>query len=194
MSWRTVHRFSGSAQDPLNDRGNLMKPIRRFRSKIVTAFVGYLLIAAAGSADRGPSTPEERARALELVELLETQPSAPEAKDAKKWLLGWLIEIPDITVNFCVDTLGTPEELKGVPADLTVHQAFAQAAFFIRNPEARSGSTEAYVAGVEGALRAYESMKAAGTVAAIPVFEEMLKKEASGELEKVVKKRVKKCK
>lgn len=171
-----------------------MKLVRRFRSRIVTAFGGLLLIAAAGHADRAPSTPEERARALELVELLETQPSATEAQDAMKWLLGWLIEIPDITVNFCVDTLGTPEELEGVPNRLTVHQAFAQAAFFIRNPKARSGSTEAYVAGVEGALRAYESMKAAGMVAEIPAFEEMLKKKTSGELEKVVKKRVKKCK
>lgn len=37
-------------------------------------------------------------------------------------------------------------------------------------------------------------MKAAGTVAEIPAFEEMLMKKASGELEKVVRKRVKECK
>jgi len=153
-----------------------------------------LLLVERASGSRGPSTSEERAKALELVGLLETAPSAPEAKEARKWLITWLAEIPDIAVTVCLDPLGSAEDREVIPAELTVHQAFAQAAFLIRNPDARGDSVEAYLAGVEGTLRAYNAMRSAGTVEVLPALEELKERQAAGDLEKVVRKRVKKCK
>ena len=156
--------------------------------------VVLLIAPLAAQGSRGPSTPEERARALELVELLEATPEAQEAKEARRWLVVWLTEIPDITVKVCLAPLGSSTDLDGVPADLTMQQVFSQAAFLIRNPKAKSGSTEAYVAGVEGALRAYEAMRLSGTVQTLRVFEELKKERTAGNLEKVVRKRAKNCK
>ena len=49
-------------------------------------------------AQRGPSTPDERKRVVEMVTFLETTPLAKEAKDYRKTLLFFLTEVPDITV------------------------------------------------------------------------------------------------
>lgn len=168
--------------------------IRRF----VVALLGLgLFVAAALAAPptgaRGPSTPEERNQVLILVELLETKPWTDEAANARVWLIAWLTEVPDITVELCIRPLGSEKELKGVPPELQIQQAFSQASFLIRNPDQKAASLAVYVAGVQGAIRAYDSMKAAGKVEALPAFENLKKLEASGELEKVVKKRIKQC-
>ncbi len=162
--------------------------------KLAALAIGFLLAASAAAADRGPSTPEERAKALELVDLLEKNPSAPEAKPARAWLTLWLVEVPDLTVSLCPDLLGTPEELAAVPPELAIHQAYAQAAFLIENPKAKARSPATYAAGIEGTLRAYDSMRAAATVDEIPALEELRRKQAGGELEKLVKKRSRTCK
>ena len=153
--------------------------------------LGALVVEA--QSDRGPSTPEERQKALELVSFLESGPSAAEAKDATGWLVTWLSEVPDITVQFCLAPLGSSRERKSVPPELTVHVMFSQAAFQIRNPEADSKSVEVYVAGVEGALRRYSAMRTAGSVPVSKALEKLEQARSSGELEVLVRKRAKEC-
>lgn len=161
----------------------------------VLGSVCFALLAFPGSASaaRGPSTPKERAKALELVEILETDPMSPAAKEARQWLTTWLVEIPDISVTVCLDVLGPIDDLRSLPPEITLQQMFSIAAFLIRNPDAKDKSAEAYLAGVEGTIRAYESMRAAETTPEIPVFEELRRLQAEGKLEKVVTKRAKKC-
>ena len=171
-----------------------MKHLSARRTIILALFVIVLLSPCAVFSTRGPSTPEERARAVDLVEFLESRPTAPEAREARKWLVSWLAEVPDLTVTVCLDPLGSSRDLEGVPADLTFQQVFSQAAFLIRILEAKGGSVEAYVAGVEGALRAYEAMRESDAVHELKVFEELKRERAAGKLVKVVEKRVKKCK
>lgn len=89
--------------------------------------------------------------------------------------------------------LGPADDREGIPAEFSVHQALAQAAFLIRNPDAEGGCVEAYLAGVEGTLRAYNAMRSAGTVEVLPALEELNESQAAGDLEKVVRKRVKEC-
>jgi hypothetical protein len=144
-------------------------------------------------AARGPSTAEERAKAVELVELLETSPSATGAKQARAWLITWLTEVPDITVTVCLDLLGPAEERDDLPGELLLHPMFAQAAFLIRNPEAAGDSQEAFAAAVEGTIRIYDAMREAGSVEPQPVLEELKRKQAAGELAEVVRKRSEGC-
>ena len=64
--------------------------------------VGLTLICFASSAfsqKRGPSTPEERKRAVEMAAFLEEKPLAKEAKDYRAALLYFLAGVPDITVK-----------------------------------------------------------------------------------------------
>ena len=48
---------------------------------------------------RGPSTPEERAKAVQIARALEGDPLQPGNKDMRTWFTLWLIEVPDITVQ-----------------------------------------------------------------------------------------------
>jgi hypothetical protein len=55
---------------------------------------------------RGPSTPEERAKVVELTRLLEQNPVAENAPSTRQWLREWIIEVPDIRFTVCTDLLG----------------------------------------------------------------------------------------
>src|ERR1039458_7272074 len=57
---------------------------------------------------RGPSTAEERTKAVQFARDLEDDPLGPNAKDERSWITLWLIQIPDITVKFCTGLLGPP--------------------------------------------------------------------------------------
>jgi len=71
---------------------------------IFSALLGCALVAAslpAYSADRGPSTPEERKQALEYIHDFEADPLGPNAIRDREWVIKWVIEIPDVHMNFC---------------------------------------------------------------------------------------------
>src|SRR3974377_2202537 len=46
---------------------------------------------------RGPSTPEERARALDYIQSLEQKPLAKDSVGKRIWLTEWIVQVPDIT-------------------------------------------------------------------------------------------------
>src|SRR5688572_18524704 len=84
---------------------------------------------------RGPSTPEERKRAVEMATFLETNPLAKEAKDYRAALLYFLAEVPDITISLCTNVLGESKRIKGdYEAELVGQLAYSQGKFVIENP------------------------------------------------------------
>lgn len=151
------------------------------------------LTPACAEEKRGPSTPEEREHALGLVDLLEATPDAPEAKEARSWLVIWLSSVPDLKVNFCLDPLGSAQELEAVPPDLKVQAAFSQAAYQIRHPEADPASPEVFVAGVEGVLRAYRALREQGKSPILAPYEALARDQAAGRLPRTVESRLGAC-
>src|SRR5437762_9249118 len=86
--------------------------------------------SASAQNKRGPSTPEERKRAVEMVTFLETNPLAKEAKDYRAALLYFLADVPDITVTLCLSVLGETKRVKGdYEPELVGQLAFSQAKF-----------------------------------------------------------------
>ena len=140
-----------------------------------------------------PWTPENRAKALRYVELLESTPEGEEAKEALGWLTIWLVEVPDITVVACLDLLGPDRKRESIPAPLLMHHVYAQASYLIRNPDAKPRSAEVLLAGVEGTLRNYEARVAASPDLSFPLLDELLKKRDRGELRRYVSKRSRSC-
>jgi hypothetical protein len=73
------------------------------------AFV-FALVGCASSAyaqnKRGPSTSEERKRAVEMATFLEKNPLAKEAKDYHASLLYFLADVPDIKISLCANVPG----------------------------------------------------------------------------------------
>ncbi len=166
----------------------------KLRALTVLALVcAGLVVHATVVAARGPSTPEERQRALAYIDLLEEKPGLEETRMPLVWLIGWLHNVPDLRVIGCTALLGTEEEKEGIPTLMLVHHMYAQAAYLIRNPEAESGSLEVLVAGVEGTLRAYESIQARIPHAHEPLFDKLLDLRERGELAQYVAERAELC-
>ena len=139
--------------------------------------------ASAFAQNRGPSTPEERKRAVEMATFLETTPLAKEAKDYRKALLFFLVEVPDISIKLCTNVLGDSKQFTGdYKSELVGQLMYSQAKFIIENPEKAHDDTAVYVAGVEGVLRTWKAVKAAKPKAKFPLLDELQQKQEAGSL------------
>jgi hypothetical protein len=125
------------------------------------AVLAGLLGPVRGSAlaARGPSTPKERARALKLIHQLEEDPMFEGSREARRWLTLWLLEVPDLHVDLCSALLGgTTAERKRLSGEVVAQLMYSGAGFLIENPGKAKAREEVYLAGVQGALRAYEAL------------------------------------
>src|ERR1700692_5094348 len=85
---------------------------------------------------RGPSTLEERARAVKVAHQLEDDPLAKDAKDNREWVIQWIIDIPDITVTVCNDYFGQlPKVTRGHIREIVNQMVISSAAFMIEHPD-----------------------------------------------------------
>ena len=163
--------------------------------RLLVTLVGCTLLAAPlaarePSAPRGPSTSEERAKALAIIQDNEENPLGSKARDQRKWLVSWLAQIPDITVNACLifDGIAAPGKKD---SDLVFGQTvFAQAAFVMQHPDKKSNLLAQYQAGVEGALRLYENLLKSKPKDRQPYLDNLLQRRAAGTLAEFVKERV----
>jgi hypothetical protein len=147
------------------------------------------------SQKRGPSTPEERRRAVEMINFLETKPLEKEAKKYRESLLYFLIEVPDITVNVCTNALSGAKPFKGdYESELFGQMMYSQAKFVIENPDRANDDAAAYLAGVEGVLRTWAAIKAAKPKAKFPLLDELAEKQSAGTLAEHVRTNAAKCK
>ena len=113
----------------------------------------------AGAQERGPSTPEERARAAKVSHDLEADPLAKDAKDQRAWVLDWIEKIPDITVNVCFDFFGKlPDPPRGHSKEIMTQMIISSAAFMIEHPDKVKDEQAIALAGLLGSLKAYEAI------------------------------------
>jgi hypothetical protein len=167
------------------------------KTLLLTVVLMFLSFASSAYAQskRGPSTPEERKRAVEMATFLEKNPLANEAKDYRGALLYFLVEVPDISVTFCPDVLGESKQLKGdYKSELVGQLMYSQAKFVIENPDKAHDDAAVYLAGVEGVLRTWQAIKAAKPKAKFLLMDELLQKQQTGTLAEYVKAGMKRCK
>lgn len=118
-------------------------------------------------AARGPSTPEENARVVQLAAAADKDPIAAMTSPDGRWFEKWADEVPDYNFGpdngaFWMMSGAAKGDLKRV---LRFHHTVSIAAFQvqhqIKDPEKNKDDFEAKtLAGVEGLLRAYESLLA----------------------------------
>lgn len=149
-----------------------------------------LLLLAGGAelwAERGPSTVKERTKALRLVRQLETDPLGEKASEARRWLALWLLDVPDLQVRYCAEVLGGDRVARQkVRPEIVSQIPWSGAAFLIENPDKKEAKTEAYTAGVEGALRAYEALIRLKPDQRSPLLDDLLARRAAGGLAEYV--------
>ena len=144
---------------------------------------------------RGPSTAQERQAAVAMATSLENDPLGKKAKDYRKELFMWLVQVPDIEVIICTEMLGDPKKLKGdYSSELSTQQMFSQAKFIIEHPEQAKDQQQVYLAGIEGVLRAYNAIKGAKPKVKSEALEDLLAKQQAGQLGEHVKNSMGKCK
>jgi hypothetical protein len=168
----------------------------------LTAFALVLLSFFLGGAQiraeqqRGPSTAEERARALQVAKSLRTAPLADSTTKGREWLTLWLIEIPDITVPLCPGLLGDLGDSKtsSYPGALVGTMLASEAAYVIENPSQTKDKTVIYFAGIEGSLDAYRVMQGKDPDFHVKQLDEFRQKRDEGKLAEAVKSAAKKCK
>lgn len=165
----------------------------RQRHFLVLGLAVTLLLSGVGElwAGRGPSKPKERAKALRLVRELETDPFGDKSTDSRRWLALWLLDVTDLQVRYCAEVLGgSPAAQRKVRPELLAQIPWSGVAYLIESQasgiqgEAGQGKTKAeiYLAGVEGALRAYEAMLRVRPDLRALLLDDLLAKRDAGEL------------
>jgi len=145
--------------------------------------------------ERGPSTPEERRRAVEIATLLENDPLNKDQKALSRELLLWLINVPDISVKMCTHVLGDYSKIKGDYAPtITTQLTFSEAKFVIEHPDQAHDDYQVYLAGVEGVLKTYQNIKKAKPKVKMEPLEQLLVKQQAGQLAEFVKDAMSGCK
>jgi hypothetical protein len=127
--------------------------------------VSASLAAPALAADRGPSTPEEHARVVQIAAASDKDPIATMTSADGRWMEKWVDEVPDYMFGpdkgaFWFMTTAAKGDLKRV---MRFHHTVSIAAFQVQNkmfdPDRKPDHLEAKtLAGVEGLLRAYEAL------------------------------------
>lgn len=163
--------------------------------RILIALLLVLAAPSVSAAERGPSTPEERKRAVETARRLEKEPLARRSMDARRWLFQWIVEIPDIHVASCSGPLdpllADPDDVYGQL--LWVQSVFGMTAFLVENPKKAGDWAAVQTAGIESVLRAYESLRRSDSEARWPELDRLEKARKAGKLRAIVEKEMASC-
>jgi hypothetical protein len=140
----------------------------------------------AESKTRGPSTPQERAQALDYIQSLERHPLAKDSFEKRIWLTEWIVQAPDFTVKMCCKALDTLDKVNDTYSNqLRMQALYSQAAYILQHPNAKS-EAEKEAAGLAGTLRAYRAIQQVDPSAQYPVLDNLLSLEQQGKLVKYV--------
>jgi hypothetical protein len=166
------------------------------RKTVLRALALALLVLATPrlAAARGPSTPEERKRALQTIRKLEKEPLSRKSMDDRRWLFQWIVEIPDIQVTSCkgpLDPLQDDDE--GYGKLLYLQSVFGMTAFLIEHSDRKGDWAAVQAAGIESVLRAYDSIRKADSEARSKELDRLAAAHKAGKLLGVVKKEMAEC-
>nr|WP_315467917.1 hypothetical protein [uncultured Undibacterium sp.] len=144
-----------SRTDGVVDDDDMSKPVTGTRSNASSL---PAVIAIVAPQERGPSTIKERARAVKIA--IDAESNLQQVFEQNNvWLDQWITDIPDITFR----TGAVSDWLKkAAPADFRAQLYFqfcaSAIAFQINNPTLAEKTAAYSLAGLEGALRAYEKL------------------------------------
>jgi hypothetical protein len=168
--------------------------LRSLLAASTTLFLA-LVAAQAQPQTRTPSTPEDRAKAIDIARSLETDPLGKQAKEQRNWIVHWLIDVPDINVKVCANLLGPLlNSNRNYSSELFTQMVPSAAAFVITNPDKAKDDVAVYTAAAEGVLRTYEAILKVKPKAKWPFLDDLIEKRNKGELGDFVRQAAPHCK
>ena len=164
----------------------------------LTLVVGFLALyplrAQQPQQKRGPSTAEERTRAVKVAHELEEDPLGKDAKENRQWVIQWIIDIPDITVTECDDFFGAiPKTPRGRMREVVNQMVISSAAFMIEHPDKSKDEQAVATAGLLGALKAYQSILKEEPDSRWPYVDKVVQMRDQGKLDEYVTDTRRKC-
>ena len=159
------------------------------------SFQDWTLVERGPRPSRGPATPDERAYAILLTANVEKDPLSLDASAARAWLDKWWDEVPDITVRPCNLIDAPNHEPYDYGQELYEQITYSEGVFILENPAKSTDWNAALLAGMNGALRAYESILKQKPNARSAFLDDLLQQRAGGSLADAVLQLVKeRCK
>lgn len=137
---------------------------------------------------RGPSTPDERARAVRIARALEERPADKSLHDDYAWLLRWAAEVPDITVAICSANMPWNDKYE-YGGDLGAVGFAATVSFVIQHPEEGKDEATAGTAAMEAMLRAYQKILEKDTKAHSREMDDVVEVQKQGKLADYIRQR-----
>jgi hypothetical protein len=161
---------------------------------VAILLLGMVSVRTARAQERGPSSPQERARAVKFAHSLEDDPLAQDAKDKRAWVIQWIIRIPDITVNVCDEYFGKlPDIPHGYATDITRQMIISSTAFMIEHPDKAKDDQAVALSGLLGALKAYQAILRQDPSARWPYVDHLVQMRDQGKLDDYVSDTRRKC-
>jgi len=159
------------------------------RTLIFSAFLFVSLVSLSAQEQiRGPSTPEERARAVRIAQALEARPTDVSLRDDYKWLLRWAAEEPDLAFSICPANMPWNDKYEH-SSDLAAVGMTATVAFVIQHPDEGKDAATAGVAAMESMLRAYQKIVEQEPQAHSKEMDDVIEIQSQGKLEEYVRRR-----
>jgi hypothetical protein len=162
-------------------------------SRRATSLLAVLAVAAtAQAADRGPSTPEERARVVQLAAASDADPLKAMAADGR-WFEKWLDEVPDLSFGPEAPARWMEANAKGDLRRVAVFKYQVSAlAYMIQHQladprKAPDQLVAVHTAALEGVVRAYRTLRELKPENRSAKFDEALEKLDKGEFPAFVK-------
>jgi hypothetical protein len=125
---------------------------------------------------------------------LEENPLAKDAGEQRAWVIRWIIEIPDITVDACFDYFGdVPDPPRGHSQEITRQMLISSAAFMIEHPDKAKDEQAVALAGLLGALKAYQAILKQDPQSRWPYVENVVQMRDKGKLDEYVTDTRRKC-
>jgi hypothetical protein len=142
----------------------------------------------------GRLSAEQLAPVAAAIRRLEANPLASDGMEARRNLLAWLTDSPDVTVSMCQHVVPAPAQNSETSGITMTQFLFSSAAFIIEHPDQAKDPVAVNLAGLQGALRTYELLKARrGNAAKNRDLEKLLERRERGELEAYVRAGLARC-
>jgi carboxypeptidase Q len=160
--------------------------------RVVFLIAALTLVTTAQAADRGPSTPEERARVVQLAAASDGDPLKAMAADGR-WFEKWLDEVPDLSFGPEAPARWMEANAKGDLRRVAVFKYQVGAiAYMIQHQiadprKAPDQLVAVHTAALEGVVRAYRVLRDTKPENRSPKFDEALEKLDKGEFPAFVK-------
>jgi len=153
---------------------------------------GLCVVMPLKTVAQGTSTPEERARWVEITHKLESNPLDESVNKDGEAALNRLSNVHDIHVPLCPGLLGQFNDAKyKYHHEITRQYMLASGAFIIENPD-KAGDTNAMnLAAVESTLKVYNGIVQQKPDAKWKMLDDLLKKQSQGKLDDAIRKQCK---